>query len=152
MTFDGLACYTCYIPDSEYVGDNTFKMMNIKNLDSVEKISRVLEQIAAPVRLGILIAIGEGEACVCHLEAVLKKRQAYVSQHLMALRAAGMLTARRDGRFIYYRLANPELLYLIRDAARLAGVDAAGVFLSKGCECPNCEPAIKPLPVLVDES
>jgi ArsR family transcriptional regulator len=121
--------------------------MNMKNLPPVEKISKVLELIAAPVRLGILISIGEGEACVCHLEAVLKKRQAYISQHLMALRGAGVITARRDGRFVYYRLANPALLDLIRDAARLAGADASPIVPPKGCQCPGCESAGSPGPV-----
>ena len=73
-------------------------------LENAEEIVKVFENISAASRLAILLVIGEGEACVCHLEAVLGKRQAYISQHLMALRDAGIITPRRDGRFIYYRI------------------------------------------------
>ena len=72
--------------------------MNMKILRTAEKISAILEEIASPSRLVILLSIGDGEACVCHLESVLNKRQAYISQHLMALRQAGIITSRRDGR------------------------------------------------------
>ena len=91
-----------------------------------------------PSRLTILLVIGEGEACVCHLEAVLGKRQAYISQHLMALRDAGIITPRRDGRFIYYRITDPGLFELIRSAARLAGVEITAQPATALCECPEC--------------
>ncbi|MEW6406696.1 MAG: permease [Chloroflexota bacterium] len=42
-----------------------------------------------PARLGILDLLREGEACVCHMEAVFGYRQAYISQQLMVLRDAG---------------------------------------------------------------
>ncbi|MHB8778302.1 MAG: ArsR/SmtB family transcription factor [Anaerolineales bacterium] len=110
----------------------------MKILTAAEKISRLLEEIAAPARLAILLAIGENEACVCHLEVVLGKRQAYISQHLMALRNANIITARREGRFIYYRLANPDLLTLIRDAGRITNVDITPPSSTTTCSCPNC--------------
>jgi ArsR family transcriptional regulator len=112
--------------------------MNMKILRTAEKISAILEEIASPSRLVILLSIGDGEACVCHLESVLNKRQAYISQHLMALRQAGIITSRRDGRFIYYRLADPALLDLIRSAGRLAAVDIVPPTATVTCSCPNC--------------
>ena len=89
---------------------------------NILKVSELLLAIGPQPRLEILLALGTGEACVCHLEAVLGQRQAYISQHLMALREAGIITARREGRFVYYRLQDENLLDLIRSAARLAGV------------------------------
>ncbi|HUE98944.1 MAG TPA: metalloregulator ArsR/SmtB family transcription factor [Anaerolineales bacterium] len=110
-----------------------------------QSISQISEQIAAPLaaiaspqRIAILLLIGKGEACVCHLEVVLGKRQAYISQHLMALRNANIITARREGRFIYYRLANPSLLTLIRDAGRITNVDITPPSSTATCSCPNC--------------
>jgi DNA-binding transcriptional ArsR family regulator len=126
--------------------------MNMKNTRAIERISKLLDELAAPMRLAILLSIGEQEACVCHLEATLKKRQAYISQHLMALRNAGMIRARREGRFVYYRLVNPDLLGLIRDAAQLAGVDFSLVFTPKGCDCPNCESGKPPRLILVNQT
>ncbi len=97
-----------------------------------------------PFRIRLLLAIGNREACVCHLETMLKKRQAFISQHLMALREAGLLETRREGKFVYYRLASPEILHLIEDAANLAGMDPAGMLtqsepaVMEKCVCPNC--------------
>ena len=91
----------------------------------------------------ILLELGRGEACVCHLEAKLGLRQAAISQHLMALRDGGIITARRDGRFMFYQLADSALLDLIRLAARAAGVPVEELESGSGavCECPMCAPS-----------
>jgi ArsR family transcriptional regulator len=93
----------------------------------------------------ILQAIGAGEACVCHLEAALGYRQAYISQQLMSLREVGLLDSRRDGKYIFYHLAKPEILELFQNAAKIAGVDLVKLDPSrkeKQCGCPHCVPAI----------
>jgi DNA-binding transcriptional ArsR family regulator len=118
-------------------------------LEASEQIGAVLQAIGSPARVAILIALGRGEACVCHLESILGWRQAYISQHLMSLRKAEILQDRRDGRYIYYRLTNEAILDLVRDAARLSGLDPQSVdaFANPSpvpdCECPHCalEPA-----------
>lgn len=128
--------------------------MNMKKTS----ISRISEQIAAPLtaiaspqRLAILLTIGKGEACVCHLEASLGWRQAYISQHLMALRKAGMLEIRREGRYIFYRLSNASLLDLITASARLSGLSAESLSTliktdrNPPCECPQCSPVLIPV-------
>lgn len=123
---------------------NIFKIMNIKTTSPEEQIAQLLRSIDQPARLRILMAIGRSEACVCHLEALLGLRQAYISQHLMALRQVGILTTRRDGRYIYYRLSDPQLLELIQMTAAIAGVDdnTLQAFIQSEplplCECPNC--------------
>lgn len=86
-----------------------------------EKIAEPLQAIASTQRIAILLAIGNGEACVCHLEAALGWRQAYISQHLMALRKADVLQDRRRGRYVFYRLKDASLLDLIAASARLSG-------------------------------
>lgn len=118
-------------------------------IEASEKIGAVLQAIGSPARIAILIAIGRGEACVCHLESILGWRQAYISQQLMTLRKAEILQDRRDGRYIYYRLTNEEILALVWDAARLSGLDPQSMDVltnpppSPTCECPHCtsEPA-----------
>ena len=89
----------------------------------LNKVSVLLQAISPEPCLRILLAIGLGEACVCHLEAFLGYRQAYISQQLMALREAGLLIPRRDGKYIFYRLENPEIIAVIRLAGKLAGLD-----------------------------
>jgi ArsR family transcriptional regulator len=116
----------------------------MKQVIPEDRIAHLFRNLGQPERVRILLAIGDGEACVCHLEAALGLRQAYISQHLMSLREARILTARRDGRFIFYRLANPALLALIQEAGRLAGLRAAELekamlgLHNAVCECPNC--------------
>ena len=111
---------------------------------SPQKISKLFRILGQPSHLEILLAIGSGEACVCHLEAATGWRQAYISQHLMALRGEGLVASRRDGRNIYYRLMNAGILDLIRKAAGIAGisdVEAARGRLAEplpNCSCPHC--------------
>ncbi|NMB61794.1 MAG: helix-turn-helix transcriptional regulator [Chloroflexi bacterium] len=110
-----------------------------------KKASKLLAVMGNPFRLAILLEIGNGEACVCHLEAALNQRQAYISQHLMALRDAGVLKTRREGKYIYYRLSSPQILDLIRQAATIAGIKtdqfpvSAEPAVLKKCACPHCE-------------
>ena len=90
--------------------------------NSLSPLSDLLVSISAPARLEILLIIGSGESCVCYLEARLGYRQAYISQHLMALRQAGVLESRREGKYVFYRLAKPEIIPLIQMSAEIAAV------------------------------
>jgi DNA-binding transcriptional ArsR family regulator len=111
---------------------------NVRDSLGAQPAAALLKAIASPVRLAILLAIGEGEACVCHLEAALGRRQAAISQHLMALRQAEVLLDRRDGRYVYYRLADPDLLGLVRHAGQLAGKGLSSPPAASQCPCPIC--------------
>jgi DNA-binding transcriptional ArsR family regulator len=110
------------------------------NISDVDVISQLLQVIAQPARLQILLTLGSEEACVCHLEAVLGWRQPYISQHLMALRDAGVVTDQRAGRYIFYRVSNPTMLELIKQAAELCGVNLPDASSPLDCSCPNCCP------------
>lgn len=119
--------------------------------DLSEKLAAPLQAIASPQRIAILLAIGKGEACVCHLETALGWRQAYISQHLMALRKADILQDRREGRYVYYRIKTASYLDLILDSATLSGLSAETVSavintrIYPTCECPHCVPAVIPV-------
>ncbi len=108
------------------------------NISPVAQVAALLQTIGQESRLRILLAIGEDEPCVCHLEATFGWRQAYLSQHLMALRKAGIVLTSRQGRNIHYRLSDPRLLAVIRQAAALQGVSLPELAPSPDCGCPNC--------------
>jgi ArsR family transcriptional regulator len=116
-----------------------------------EQIAAPIEAIASPQRVAILLAIGQGEACVCHLETALGWRQAYISQHLMALRKAGILEDRREGRYVFYRLKNTAYLDLISASAEVCGLFFETTFLlnnsqkNPSCECPHCSTVLVPV-------
>ena len=113
-------------------------------------VAEFLQVLSSPARIAILVAIGHGESCVCHLESILGWRQAYISQHLMALRKANLLKDRRNGRFIYYSLVDPDILNVIRMAAKACEIDPAEIDAATNpdpgpnCECPNCAIPIIP--------
>jgi ArsR family transcriptional regulator len=114
-----------------------------------DKISKLLSLIGQPARIKILVIIGAQEACVCHLEAVTGMRQASISQHLMALRKAGLVHSRREGRNMFYHLTQPEIVDVITQAAQLTGctpeaLHILGIRPVQGCLCPQCNPGIDP--------
>ena len=110
-------------------------------IETSEQIAASLSAIASSQRIAILLAVGNGEACVCHLEAALGWRQAYISQHLMALRKAGILQDRREGRYVYYKLKDTALLNLLVNFASLYGHSPETMINTRNypsCECPHC--------------
>ncbi len=117
-------------------------------LESYEKQAEVIKAIAHPVRLRIVEILSRGEACVCHLTALLGQRQPYVSQQLTVLRGAGLVHDHRDGVMVYYRLADERVYEVVRTTRLLlqvmgedvefASVDTSPV---EGCSCPRCEKA-----------
>jgi DNA-binding transcriptional ArsR family regulator len=118
----------------------------MKSSNVLKQITNILKVLGSAFRIKLLYCIGTGEACVCHLEAVMKKRQAYISQHLMVLRDAGILETRRDGKYIFYRVADESIFDLIESAAAIQGfppekLSQVTAFVSHAdCSCPNCVP------------
>ena len=92
--------------------------------------------LAHPVRLQVLDLLRGGELCVCHLERALEKRQAYVSQQLMVLREAGLVTARKEGLSVYYRISDGIILSQL-DAVFGPMKENCPVILP-ACPCPKC--------------
>lgn len=72
--------------------------------------AQLCQLLADPTRLELLHLIGDGERTVSELIAATGLRQANVSQHLALLRQRGMVTTRRDGTTVFYRLVYPEIL------------------------------------------
>lgn len=63
--------------------------------------------LADRTRLRILNLLKAGEVCVCYFVEILGESQPKVSRHLAYLRRAGVVHARRDGKWIHYSLAKP---------------------------------------------
>lgn len=64
--------------------------------------------LADGTRLRLLNLIAEREICVCYFVEILRASQPKISRHLAYLRKAGVATARRDGKWMHYRLAIPK--------------------------------------------
>lgn len=75
----------------------------------LETFETVAKAVADPSRARILKLLERGELCVCQITTVLDLAPATISKHLAALKTAGLLQQRRDGKWVYYRLAEREL-------------------------------------------
>src|SRR5688500_15288266 len=66
----------------------------------------------------------DGEICVCYLQGTLKTNQPKISRHLAYLRKAGLVDARREGKWVHYSLKKqpPELEHIL--AGTLAAISA----------------------------
>jgi DNA-binding transcriptional ArsR family regulator len=86
-----------------------------------ERYAEVGRALADPKRLCVLESLAIGELSVSDLSVRVGCQVPNMSQHLAVLRRAGLVTSRRDGNTILYRLADPKVLEayrLIQDLAR----------------------------------
>lgn len=120
-------------------------MTGVEMISTYQKQADLFKSLAHPTRLQILEILSHGEACVCHITTILKKRQPYISQQLMLLREAGWVRDRKDGVMVYYRLADDriaEVIALGREILEGMGVELdrpeIPVTPVKGCPCPRC--------------
>jgi ArsR family transcriptional regulator len=78
-------------------------------LENARTAARFLKALAQESRLLILCHLASGEKSVTELEEFLSARQAAVSQQLARLRLEGLVTFRREGKTIYYRLGSDDV-------------------------------------------
>ncbi len=113
-----------------------------KDQSNTEKYATAAQHfklLSHPARLAILDALRTDEQCVCHLEALLGYRQAYLSQQLAILRDAGMIQDRRDGWNIFYRVSQPEVFTILDTVFALTGQQQQALPPSSpSCPCPKC--------------
>ncbi len=102
-----------------------------------EESAKLFKTLMHPARLEILETLREGEHCVCHMEAALGYRQAYISQQLSVLREAGLVEDRRDGWNIYYRVVQPKVFSVLDAAQAVTGVKQTRR-KAAACPCPQC--------------
>lgn len=80
----------------------------------------VIKAMAHPTRLLILNSLKKKETCVCELRELVGDDMSTVSKHLLVLKNAGLVAARRDGNWLHYRLTCPCVLDFTRCIAVVA--------------------------------
>lgn len=93
-----------------------------------------LKLLGDPLRARIVELLAVEQLCTCHLVELTGARQTNVSNHLRALREAGLVTSEPYGRFTYYRLATEALDRLAASLSALA--DAARTAADRRRPCP----------------
>ena len=79
--------------------------------------------LSHPLKIRIVHYLKEGERCVCKIVPYLKEEQSNVSRHLAALKRAGILSSRKEGVSVYYRVQDEnvyEILDLVLDSMKKA--------------------------------
>lgn len=126
---------------------------------SGSNIELFFQALGDNTRLRLLNLMGDREICVCYFVEILGQGQPKISRHLAYLRRAGIVEARRDGKWMHYRIVMPPnigatqvlrqtLAWLKEDRA----MQADRARLSKACCSPAKFSALQgaPLPVPVD--
>lgn len=105
-----------------------------------EAQAQMLKVLTHPARLAILNILRDGEHCVCHMEAHLGLRQAYISQQLMVLREAGLIQDRRDGWNVFYRVTEPRIFAVLTAVEQIIAPENANSSDRPAvvCPCPKC--------------
>jgi ArsR family transcriptional regulator len=128
---------------------------------SAFNIERFFQALGDNTRLRLLNLMGEQEICVCYFVEILEQGQPKISRHLAYLRRAGIVEARRDGKWMHYRIVMPPnagaaqmlrqtLAWLQEDRA----MQADRIRLSKACCSPAKFVALQgaPIPVSIDRA
>src|SRR5271168_4187218 len=82
----------------------------IKNMAAKQtfNVERFFQALGDNTRLRLLNLMGDQEICVCYFVEVLDQPQPKISRHLAYLRNAGLVTSRREGTWMHYRIATPD--------------------------------------------
>jgi len=70
-------------------------------------LERLFKALADPTRLRLINLIADREVCVCYFVEVIDAPQPKISRHLAYMKRAGIVSARRDGKWIHYKLVMP---------------------------------------------
>ncbi len=116
-----------------------FNIMNIIDQHKTTSLETLFKAFSHPARRAILEQLRSGECCVCHLEGLLGSRQAYVSQQLAVLREADLISDRREGWNVYYRVKDPRVFEFLDMAYLLTGYLVEPRTDVKGCNCKHCQ-------------
>ena len=86
---------------------------------AIDALEQIFKALADTTRLRILALLANNEVCVCHIHDSLGLPQPTVSRHLAYLRRSGLVTARRDGVWMHYRVSrslDPLLQRMVNSA------------------------------------
>jgi DNA-binding transcriptional ArsR family regulator len=75
-----------------------------------KKLSQYFKALAHPTRIAIILQLLAGKKCVTKIEAIVKARQANISQHLTILKACSIVDFKQEGKQKCYFLTNPKPL------------------------------------------
>jgi ArsR family transcriptional regulator len=106
--------------------------MATRNRTDTVELARLFHALSDETRLSILQRLRFGERCVCDLTDALDAAQSRLSFHLKVLKDAGLVTDRREGRWMYYTL-NPEALAEVAELVEALASSPSAAERKNGC-------------------
>ncbi len=91
----------------------------VASVETSDKQSRFFKALADEIRLRILKLLNVREMCVCEVMVALDLTQPTASHHLGILENAGIIKDRKEGKWVFYSIANPKLMKNIQDVGLL---------------------------------
>ncbi len=89
--------------------------------ETAERVVCVYKALSNVQRIRLLLALRDGECCVCELQTALNAPQSTVATHLRCLTDSGLVRTRNDGRWTYYSVADRAVFDLIEHAVDIEG-------------------------------
>jgi len=95
---------------SKYVEELKHLASEIANVETADKQTRFFKALADETRLKILNLLEVREMCVCEVMVALDLTQPTASHHLGILENAGLVKSRKEGKWVFYKIADPGLI------------------------------------------
>ena len=123
-------------------------------------LERFFQALGDKTRLRLLNLMGEQEICVCYFVEILDQPQPKISRHLAYLRSAEIVSARREGKWMHYRIVMPPhigatqiLRQTLSALKEEKAMQADRARLTKACCAPKKPAALEgaPLPIAIEE-
>lgn len=101
--------------------DHSPKSLSLPSQQDIDRASALFRAMGEPSRLKLLAMLDQGERCVGEIADSLSDKLSTVSQRLKVLRAEGLISRRREGKHLFYCLADNHVSLLLRNALAHAG-------------------------------
>jgi ArsR family transcriptional regulator len=124
-------------------------------------LERFFQALGDKTRLRLINLMGDQEICVCYFVEILGSPQPKISRHLAYLRSAGIVTARREGKWMHYKIVMPPhsgaaqiLRQTLAALKNEKAMQADSARLSRACCAPKRIPALEgaPLPAPLERA
>lgn len=102
--------------------------------------AKLFRGLGDPARLHVLETLRNGPQCVSELLKITRLLQPNLSMHLACLRDCGLVRARRNGRFVYYEIANPAVAKLLNSGEQVLARIAAQI---EACPRYEADPKVR---------
>jgi len=90
-----------------------FHMDRMERMDAARRKAEIIKALAHPVRIRVFEALADGEKTAGDLVAITGEKEANTSRHLAVLRAAGLVSTRKEGLHVYYSNSMPCLVPML---------------------------------------